>query len=73
MRALGLETDSDIVTAVSLDEDILTYMMQNLEAAECSTVDEGVMYVGKKLAPNQTKEYQRNGPSLCLITISSPT
>jgi len=34
-------------------------MMQNLEAAECSSVEEGVMYVGKKLAPNQTKEYQK--------------
>ncbi|MCQ1539115.1 DNA-directed RNA polymerase subunit B'' [Methanocalculus taiwanensis] len=59
MRSLGLETDSDVVMAVSHDEDILTYMMQNLEAAECSSVEEGVMYVGKKLAPNQTKEYQK--------------
>jgi DNA-directed RNA polymerase subunit B" len=54
MRALGLQGDHDIVEAVSTDEEILTFMMQNLEESECDTVDEGVMYVGKKLAPNQT-------------------
>ncbi len=59
MRALGLQGDHDIVEAVSTDEDILTFMMQNLEESECDTVDEGIMYVGKKLAPNQTRDYQR--------------
>ncbi len=59
MRALGLMGDHDIVNAVSTDEDILTFMMQNLEESECDNVDEGIMYVGKKLAPNQTKDYQR--------------
>jgi DNA-directed RNA polymerase subunit B" len=59
MRALGLVGDHDVVNAVSTDEDILTFMMQNLEESECDTVDEGIMYVGKKLAPNQTRDYQR--------------
>jgi len=59
MRALGLQGDHDIVEAVSTDEEILTFMMQNLEESECDTVDEGIMYVGKKLAPNQTRDYQR--------------
>ncbi|MCX6685553.1 MAG: DNA-directed RNA polymerase subunit B'' [Methanoregula sp.] len=59
MRALGLTNDQEIVNAVSTDEDILTFMMQNLEESECDSVDCGVMYVGKKLAPNQTKDYQR--------------
>ncbi|KQC03833.1 MAG: DNA-directed RNA polymerase subunit B'' [Methanoculleus sp. SDB] len=59
MRALGLMGDHDIVNAVSTDEDVLTYMMQNLEESDCEDVDEGVMYVGKKLAPNQTRDYQR--------------
>ncbi|HJJ46913.1 MAG TPA: DNA-directed RNA polymerase subunit B'', partial [Methanocorpusculum sp.] len=56
MRALGLESDEDIVSAVSFDEDILTYMMQNLEESACATTEEGIMYVGKKLAPNQTND-----------------
>jgi len=59
MRALGLESDMDVVSAVSTDPEILTFMMQNLEESECSTVDEGIMYVGRKLAPNQTRDYQR--------------
>jgi len=74
--ALGMTTDQDIVNAVSTDEDILRFMIQNLEETYKSMKDEnkredlndlddlkkielGVMYVGKKLAPNQTKDYQR--------------
>ena len=63
MFALGLETEQAIVEAVSTEEDILTFMMQNLEESACATgtgaVDCGIMYVGKKLAPNQTRDYQR--------------
>lgn len=59
MRALGLGTDREIVDAVSTDEETLTYMMQNLEESECDSVESGIMYVGKKLAPNQTREYQK--------------
>ncbi len=59
MRGLGLVGDHDIVNAVSTDEDVLTFMMQNLEESECDTVEDGVMYVGKKLAPNQTRDYQK--------------
>ncbi|HOS81416.1 MAG TPA: DNA-directed RNA polymerase subunit B'' [Methanolinea sp.] len=59
MRALGMVSDHDIVSAVSTDEDILTFMMQNLEESECDSVEAGIMYVGKKLAPNQTRDYQR--------------
>jgi len=41
MRALGMVSDHDIVSAVSTDEDILTFMMQNLEESECDSVDAG--------------------------------
>jgi DNA-directed RNA polymerase subunit B" len=59
MRGLGLVSDHDIVEAVSTDEEILTFMMQNLEESECDSVESGIMYVGKKLAPNQTRDYQK--------------
>ncbi len=59
MRALGLDSDHAVVEAVSTEEDILTFMMQNLEESACDSVECGVMYVGKKLAPNQTRDYQR--------------
>lgn len=59
MRALGMDSDHAVVEAVSTDEDILTFMMQNLEESSCDSIESGVMYVGKKLAPNQTRDYQR--------------
>ena len=59
MRALGMTSDAEVVKAVSTDEEILTFMMQNLEESECDSVECGVMYVGKKLAPNQTRDYQK--------------
>ena len=34
MRALGLASDAELVEAVSTDEDILTFMLQNLEDSE---------------------------------------
>ena len=71
MRALGMTNDQEVVNAVSTDEDILTFMMQNLEESECDSVEGGVMYVGKKLAPNQTKDYQRNAPSSYSTTTCS--
>ena len=48
MRALGMTNDQEVVNAVSPDEDILTFMMQNLEESECDSVEGGIMYVGKK-------------------------
>jgi len=59
MRSLGVVSDMDIVNVVSKDEDKLTFLLQNLEDGECNTVEEGVMYVGRKLAPNQTRDYQK--------------
>lgn len=72
MRALGLGTDREVVEAVSTDEEILTYMMQNLEASECDSIESGIMYVGKKLAPNQTKEYQRRRAEFVLDSYLLP-
>jgi DNA-directed RNA polymerase subunit B" len=72
MRGLGLVGDHDIVNAVSTDEEILTFMMQNLEESECDTVEEGIMYVGKKLAPNQTRDYQRKRAEFVLDSYLLP-
>jgi DNA-directed RNA polymerase subunit B" len=38
-------------------------MMQNLEESECDSVESGIMYRGKKLAPNQTKDYHASVPN----------
>ena len=59
MRSLGLMSDHEIVNAVSTDEDILTFMMQAFEESECDSLEGGIIYMGKKPAPNQTRDYQR--------------
>ncbi len=72
MRALGLASDEEVVQAVSTDEDVLPYLMQNLEETDCADVDDGIMYVGKKLAPNQTKDYQRKRAEFVLDSYLLP-
>lgn len=58
MRALGLETDEEIVNAVSDDPEIINFMLENLEEAEVDTKEEAVEKIGKRVAVGQTKEYQ---------------
>jgi DNA-directed RNA polymerase subunit B" len=73
MRALGMESDHEIVNAVSTDEDILTFMMQNLEVDDkVRSMEDGIMYVGKKLAPNQTRDYQRKRAEFVLDSYLLP-
>ena len=40
MRALGIETDEDIVNTVSYDPEVVKFMMENLEEAEAHTCEE---------------------------------
>ena len=72
MRALGMTNDQEVVNAVSPDEDILTFMMQNLEESECDSVEGGIMYVGKKLARTRRKITSGNGLNLCWIITFCP-
>ncbi len=58
VRALGLETDEDIVNSVSTDPEIVKFMLENLEEAEVETQEEAMELLGKKVARGQAKEYQ---------------
>jgi len=58
MRALGIETDEDIVNTVSYDPEVVKFMMENLEEAEAHTCEEAVEKVGGRVAAGQTGEYQ---------------
>lgn len=58
VRALGLETDQDIVNSVSEDPDIVKYMLENLEEAEVGNKDEAMEKIGVRVASGQAKEYQ---------------
>ncbi|MHC1573409.1 MAG: DNA-directed RNA polymerase subunit B [Candidatus Syntropharchaeales archaeon] len=58
MRALGLETDEEIVNAVSTDPEIIKFMMENLEEAGVETTEEVMDKLEKKIAAGQAKEYR---------------
>jgi len=59
VRALGLETDEEIVESVSNDPEIVKFMLENLEEAEVQTHEEAMNLLGKKVARGQAQEYQR--------------
>ncbi len=58
MRALGVETDEDLVKVVSYDPEIMKFMFENLEEAEVDTVEEAMEKIGGKVASGQAREYQ---------------
>jgi len=59
LRSLGMETDMEIVKAVSNNPEIIKFMLENLEEAEVSTTDEALEKIGSRVAAGQAKEYQK--------------
>ena len=58
MRALGVESDQEIVEMVSEDPEIMKFMLENVEVAEVETQEEAIDYIGRRVAPGQSKEYR---------------
>ncbi|WP_227375534.1 DNA-directed RNA polymerase subunit B'' [Haladaptatus halobius] len=58
VRALGLESDEEIVHRVSDDPEIVKFMLENLEAAEVQTQEGAIEALGKRVASGQGKNYQ---------------
>ncbi|ODV49033.1 DNA-directed RNA polymerase subunit B' [Methanohalophilus euhalobius] len=58
LRALGIETDEDVVKTVSTDPEIMKFMFENLEESEVDTVEEAIEKIGMKVASGQASEYQ---------------
>ncbi|MBA7594994.1 DNA-directed RNA polymerase subunit beta [subsurface metagenome] len=59
MRALGLESDREIVEAVSDDPELVRELFENLqEAIEVKTREDALDLIGKRVAIGQTKEYR---------------
>ena len=62
LRALGMESDEEIVDVISVDPKMDTFVLANIE--ECAneygitSQDEAVAYLGKKFAGGQAKEYR---------------
>jgi DNA-directed RNA polymerase subunit B" len=49
----------EIVKAVSNNPEIIKFMLENLEEAEVSTMDEALEKIGGRVAAGQAKEYQK--------------
>ena len=58
VRALGLESDEEIVHRVSDGPEIVKFMLENLEAAEVQTTEGAIETLGKRVASGQGKNYQ---------------
>lgn len=59
MRALGVETDQEIVEMVSSNPEIIKYMLQNVEDSEVGSYEEAIEYIGRRVAPGQSREYRQ--------------
>jgi DNA-directed RNA polymerase subunit B" len=58
MRALGVETDEDLVKIVSTDPEIMKFMFENLEEAEVDNMEDGMEKIGARVAAGQARDYQ---------------
>ena len=58
VRALGLESDEEIVHRVSDDPEVVKFMLENLEAAEVQSEAEAIKTLGERVASGQGRQYQ---------------
>ena len=67
MRALGLESDKEIAEAVSLDKEIQGELEPSFEeAAEVTTVEDALLFIGNRVAHGQVKSYRLQRAELIL-------
>ena len=59
MRALGIESDKDIASSVSLNEDVQDQLESSFEkAGESPTSKDAIVYISKRIAPGMLEEFQ---------------
>ena len=58
MRAQGLESDEEIIKAVSDDPEIAKHIRANIEECEVKTKEDAIDALGRKVAPAQAREYR---------------
>jgi DNA-directed RNA polymerase subunit B len=67
MRALGLESDKEIAEAVSLDKEVQGELEPSFEeAAEVTTVEDALLFIGNRVAHGQVKSYRLQRAELIL-------
>ncbi len=69
LRALGMETDKEIMTTVSADRKISNELMQNFEqAVDIQSNEDALDFVGKRVAIGQPREFRIQRASYVLDT-----
>ncbi len=58
MRALGLESDKEIASAVSLNDEIQNELEGSFEKTEIATSKDAIVYISKRIAPGMLEEFQ---------------
>ena len=58
MRALGLESDKEIASAVSMVDDIQNELEGSFEKTEVTTSKDAIVYISKRIAPGMLEEFQ---------------
>jgi len=58
MRALGLESDKEIASAISLNDTIQNELESSFEKTDITTSKDAIVYISKRIAPGMLEEFQ---------------
>jgi len=58
MRALGLESDKEIASAVSMVDDVQNVLESSFEKTDVTTSKDSIVYISKRIAPGMLEEFQ---------------
>jgi len=58
MRALGLESDKEIASAVSMVDNIQNELESSFEKTDVTTSKDSIVYISKRIAPGMLEEFQ---------------
>ena len=58
MRALGLESDKEIASAISLNDQVQNELEGSFEKTEIATSKDAIVYISKRIAPCMLEEFQ---------------
>jgi len=58
MRALGLESDKEIASAVSMVDEIQNELESSFEKTDVTTAKDSIVYISKRIAPGMLEEFQ---------------
>ena len=58
MRALGLESDKEIASVISLNDNVQNELESSFEKTDITTSKDAIVYISKRIAPGMLEEFQ---------------